>query len=215
MGITIPHVLMNDRPFFGWSTPEAPASLQDQGELAKFIDLLNSRNVRTYLEVGARYGGTFERVMECLPAGSIGVAIDFPGGSWGDQNSIEHLIAVLRRLRDRGYNVRAVFGPSSAPEVIKLVKRDRDHFDAILIDGDHSYAAIKRDYEIYGRMGTIVALHDIVAPEGFANRAGQVVEVPRLWNEIKAIRKHKEITSTGSVMGIGVIFNERDWRCPL
>jgi cephalosporin hydroxylase len=200
---------MNVRPHFGVSSPEHPACLQDAAEIEQFIALLVKRDVRSYLEIGARYGGTFERVMSALPKGSVGVAIDFPGADFGDERSAEDLVAVTRRLRLKGYDARCVFGPSTSPLVYQRARqRTGTPYDAILIDGDHSYEGAKADWHLYGPMGRLVAFHDIAAPEGFANRAGCPVEVARLWNEITTAWPHVQIVSPGSLMGIGVLFNE-------
>lgn len=195
---------------FGTSTPARPVALQDEDELARFVSVLLARGVRSYLEIGARYGGTFERVMRALPVGSIGVAVDFPGGDFGDERSPEDLIAAARRLRELGQRVRCLFGPSGAREIVQRVRWPDGllRFDAVLIDGDHSYLGARADWEIYGPMGRLVAFHDIAAPEGFANRHGCLVEVQRLWAELKPGRAHLEIVSPESPMGIGVLFNE-------
>jgi hypothetical protein len=79
-------------------------------------------------------------------------------------------------------------------------------YDAVLIDGDHAYEAVKRDFELYAPMARIVVLHDIAAPAHVASRTGCPVEVPRFWNEIKGSYAHTEIVTADSLMGIGVIF---------
>ncbi len=183
-----------NRPHFGTSTPDHPAALQDPAELDQFIAYLVSKNVRSYLEIGARYGGTFERVMMALPKGSVGVAIDFPGADFGDERSAEDLVATNRRLRQNAWEVyRLSHQPTRTP------------YDAILIDGDHSYKGVYEDWTMYGPCGRLVAFHDIAAPDGYANQAGCEVEVGRLWTELKPIFPHVEFITPNSNMGIGVI----------
>lgn len=179
--------------------------LQVEGELAVLLDLLREWRVRSYLEVGSRYGGSFEQVMMALPAGSRGLAVDFPGGHFGDIGSVPILLEALRRLRAAGRDVGAVFGPSTAAEVVERA-RAQAPYDAVFIDADHSYAAVKRDFELYAPMArTVVVLHDIAAPVGHTSRLGLPVEVPRFWREIKDGYVHIEIIEPNSAMGIGIL----------
>jgi predicted O-methyltransferase YrrM len=181
--------------------------LQHEDELESLIDLFQTAGVRSYLEIGARYGGSFERLMESLPKGSRGVAVDFPGGAFGDEESAPILCSALRRLKFKGYLVKSVFGPSQAPEVIDRVRRLAP-FDAVLLDADHSYESIKRDFEVYAPMSKLVIVHDVSAPESVRSKDGRPVEVPQFWQEIKTSYPHWEISRNESLMGIGVLY----WR---
>lgn len=181
--------------------------LQVEGELRSFVELLRSQNVRSYMEVGTRYGGTFETVMSALRLGAKGIALDFPGGAFGDSDSAAILMAALKRLTFHGCVVDSIFGPSGAPEVVARAALHAP-YDAILIDADHAYDAVKRDFELYAPMGKIIVLHDIAAPDGHTSRLGLPVEVPRFWREIKGGYRHIEFVAPGSVMGIGVLFRE-------
>lgn len=181
--------------------------LQIDEELSGLLDLLVANRVWSYLEVGTRYGGTFEQVMSVLPSSAKGVALDFPGGSFGDSGSAPILLAALDRLRRSGRDVDYVLGPSTAPEVVRRVAAHAP-YDAILIDADHAYAAVKRDFELYAPMGKMIIVHDIAAPPGHTSKLGLPVEVPKFWAEIKTQYRHHEIVAPGSDMGIGVIWRE-------
>ena len=58
---------------------------------------------------------------------------------------------------------------------------EKNFFDLVLIDGDHSYVGVKNDYEYTKNKAKIFVFHDIVnnAAEG----------VVKFWNELK---KNKE-----------------------
>ena len=187
------------------ATDDIAPPLQSATELARFLALLNMYDVKSYLEIGARYGGTFEAVMNRLPRGSRGVAIDFPGGEFGEDGSAGVLVNTIKRLRSRELDAHVIFGPSAAPEVVERAKR-AGPYDLIFIDGDHSYEAVKRDFELYSPIGRIIALHDIAADDDWTNKAGRKVEVGRFWREISKEYKTLEIVAPGAQMGIGVIF---------
>lgn len=174
---------------------------QDERELSSFIALLQREGVGRYLEVGARDGDTFYKVMMSLPEGSFGVAVDLPGGPWG-RNSRADLKAAVAALEGR--SGVAIFGDSTKPDIIKSVM-DYGPFDAALIDGDHRYEGVKADWENYP--ARIVAFHDI-AGDGVM-KGSMAVEVPRLWREIKAEYEHVEFISPGSRMGIGAAWLSR------
>ena len=168
---------------------------QQPRELSRFIDILKERGVKTYLEIGAKHGDTFREIIEAL--GAFGVAVDLPNGPWGG-NSRANLIKVCREVGGV-----AVFGDSSDPSIIREV-RAYGPFDAVLIDADHRYEAVKKDFEHYH--APITAFHDIDG-EGISLR-GMPIGVPKLWAEIKAQCEHEEIIdpSDDRRMGIGVLY---------
>lgn len=194
----------------GQSTPERRASLQDAGELERFIYLLQRERVRSYLEIGARYGGTFEAIMMALPEGSCGLAVDFPGGPFGRNESVPDMLAVIDRINKSGRQASCIFGPSAAPEVYERVIEEA-FFDAVLIDADHSYLAVSKDFRLYHPYARIIALHDIYG-DGETDRDENQIEVPRLWRQLKADYYYHdciEIASPGSKFGIGVMIKSK------
>lgn len=178
---------------------------QNEWELRSFIALLRKHGVRRYCEIGSREGDTFHEIMTSLPAGSVGLACDLPGGLWGKVTTrfkLERAVSDLVRL---GYPACTFFGDSTEPESVAFVK-EAGPFDAILLDGDHTYEGVSKDWRLYGGMAPIVAFHDIVG-DGQAEKVhGNPVEVPRLWAEVKASGARTiEFIAPGSKMGIGVV----------
>ncbi|MEJ0097272.1 MAG: class I SAM-dependent methyltransferase [Bauldia sp.] len=180
-----------------------PRSRQVRSEFSGFLQTLAELDVRSYLEVGAYRGGTFFRVMRSLPPGSFGVTVDDDSRS-ALRGRASPLAEVGARLGRLGYRIETVFGNSHEPATIAAA-RALGPFDAVLIDADHRYDAVKRDWEDYGPMGRrLVAFHDIA--EEHVTRSGRAVEVPRLWREIRASGAvTREFIAPGSKMGIGVV----------
>ena len=175
-------------------------------ELGRFIALLNTEGVGSYCEIGARHGDTFHEVMRRLGPGARGVACDLPGGLWGDRRTGEWLKRAVADLRDYGLQAECFFGNSQSAAMLKLVY-SRGPFDAILIDGDHTLEGVIADWTAYQDVARLVAFHDIVGHGQAEKRYGRPVEVPVLWESIKASgRRTVELVAPGSKMGIGVVW---------
>lgn len=175
---------------------------QNEFELRSFINYLQDCGVRKYLEIGARHGDSFHEIMLSLPEGSYGVAVDLPGALWGKKSSGDYLQNAAADLRSRGYLIDVIIGDSTAPKIVERV-RAMGRFDAALIDGDHTYKGVKKDWDNYHDICDIVALHDIVGEGQFEKVRNTPVEVPRFWKELKVPNKI-EFVDNGSLMGIGI-----------
>lgn len=190
-------------------------SSQSKFELDSLINLFKEKEVCSYLEIGARHGDTFVAVMESLPVGSMGVAVDLPGGLWGKSSSVKSLEKAIDHLKQKGYNVCMVLGDSKSPATIQKLLGYT--FDAILIDGDHTYDGVSADYHNLKCFvnSRIMCFHDIVGHDQKELVHGNLVEVPRLWEEIKEQNVYGDIyefVDQGSTMGIGVIVEYNgDW----
>lgn len=177
---------------------------QIEEELRGLIDLFIAEGVRSYAEIGAREGDTFHEVLTRVPR-CRGVAVDLPDGLWGKAGTRAKLEAAVRDLTARGIEASCLFGNSQTEATHRLI-RLRGPYDAILIDGDHTYEGVRADWENYGPGARLVAFHDIVGSGCRDRRRGAPVEVPRLWAEIKATHRTVEFIAAGSQMGIGVAF---------
>lgn len=181
------------------------AASQNEFELKSFINYLVENNVERYLEVGARHGDTFHEVMNHLPKGSYGLAMDLPGGLWGTTKSKEPLAKAVDDLNKNGYRCQYLYANSQSNETSYIVSK-MPMFDAIFIDGDHTLKGVTQDWNNYKDRAHIIAFHDIVGIGQAEKVSKNPVEVPILWEEIRKRYKTIEFIDEGSKMGIGICF---------
>jgi predicted O-methyltransferase YrrM len=180
-------------------------SAQNPHEMAMFLGFLLAKEVKSYVEIGVREGGTFHKVATSLPKGALVVAIDYPNGPWG-YNSQEKMEITIKHLLYLGYNAHLIIGDSTKQETLDKLKTIAHKFDAIFIDGDHRHDVVSSDYKMYGPLCDIVAFHDIVGNGCLDSSRKLQVEVPRLWQEIKQGKRNAELLAPNTKMGIGILF---------
>jgi hypothetical protein len=110
-----------------------------------------------------------------------------------------------------------ILGNSAAPGTVDELKKRLGGWpiDLLFIDGLHTYAGAKADYEIYGPLTKhLIAIHDIHTPKLWP---GDPVDVARLWTEILETNKTDTIITiqhhnprrpeefNGRPLGIGLI----------
>src|SRR5262245_32054439 len=185
-------------------------ALQYPTELAKFIKLLRSENVKSYLESGSKFGGSLWKVGISLPKGSRIVAVDLPHGDLSFKEGLPHLQACVNRLRkDYDHDAHLFVGDSTSPDIIAAVL-DLGPYDACLIDANHTEPYVRADWVNYGQLARIVAFHDIGwRAEGRVTKK-YPIDVPKVWAELKQQFRHIEIKldPTTRDNGFGVL-----WRC--
>src|SRR5678809_1806605 len=92
--------------------------LQDEAELTEFIELLKSEDVRSYLEIGAHYGGCLQRVGMALRPRAKLVAVNLQSDARPrppSYISLEKCIGDMRRL---GHEAHLVWGDSTDADVV-------------------------------------------------------------------------------------------------
>lgn len=146
-------------------------SWQYPNQFARYLDFIRGLGVRSYLEIGCKWGGAFVTAVEYLKRfGPIDYAVGVDAG--------ESLAGHWQFLpEDNSYFVRA---NSTAPDFLRWVTTM--HFDVVFIDGDHSYAGVRRDFLNLLPVGRVFVFHDI-AGSGLPG-------VVRFWIELKALYSH-------------------------
>jgi predicted O-methyltransferase YrrM len=182
-------------------------ALQHNAEIDRFVELVKRENVRSYLEIGSKFGGSLWRVGSVMPAGSKIVAVDMPHGTraWNDsRRSLEACVSHLNRI---GQRTTLLWGDSTDEKIVSSV-RALAPFDLVLIDGDHNLPFVTKDWENYGPLGRIVAFHDI-AWKRAPGASNYQIDVPKFWESIKGMYPHREeivLDPTGQDNGFGVLW---------
>ena len=180
--------------------------LQNMQELKEFASLLRQENVKSYLEIGCKFGGSLWFIGNCLPKGSRLVAVELPHGDTSFKESLPPLQECCEKLRQRGYDAHLIVGDSTNAQTIEQA-RALGPYDACFIDANHTLPYIHKDWQNYNKMARLVAFHDI----GFFRQMGmppgkKPIQVPIFWNRIKHDFRFLEIRHDKQDNGIGVLW---------
>lgn len=180
--------------------------LQVEAEIDAFADVIRSEGVRSYLEIGSKFGGSLRRIASVMPVGSRIVSIDMPNGTREWKNSKVALAGLMEELKADGYDTHLIWGSSQSLDVVEKVRR-LGPFDAIFVDADHRMPGVTADWKNYGDIGRIVAFHDI-AWRRPADWVGVRIDVQEFWDSIKGGYRHQEFKFCKSEKnnGIGVLW---------
>lgn len=139
---------------------EQPQIVKDNGgglliwqypnQFSKYLCLLNTLKVESYIEIGCRWGGTFVLTNEYLKRFNTinkSVAVDIIDSPVFNYCSINNETQFIK-------------SNSQSNEFKSYIQNN--WFDLIFIDGDHSYHGVKNDYEISKNSGKIFVFHDII-----------------------------------------------------
>ncbi len=170
---------------------ELERAAQKPEELALLIEWLSTRdNPRAVLEVGVYRGGTLWLWRRLWPHARI-VAVDNMSLERcpGCERRVAHRDCSNRRIADalggwpRG-RLLVVDSQAESTRDLVTVYLDRglagEGCDFLMIDGDHSSAGVRRDFELYSplvREGGAIVLHDVAGDHAWPG----VVE---LWREL-------------------------------
>jgi hypothetical protein len=122
---------------------------QYPNQFAKYILFAKKMNIKSYLEIGCRWGGTFAFTTEYL-AKTCGlnksVSIDIIDSPVKEYcKTIE--FCEFFRMDSRSFEFKKYI--------------NNKHFDMIFIDGFHSFEAVSNDYEVCKNSSNMFVFHDI------------------------------------------------------
>lgn len=126
---------------------------QYPNQFSKYLVRLSTMKIKSYLEIGARNGGTFVITTEYLSRFhpiKKAVAVDII-----DCPSLTHYKKTNPAVEFLKIN-------SGSPAFVRYMQA-QPPFDIVFIDGDHSEQACQRDFLTVKDKARIVVLHDIVS----------------------------------------------------
>ncbi len=168
-------------------------ALQNPWEVKQFLTRVVARRPRTIVEIGTSAGGLLFAIAQLAHPDATLISIDLPN----PRDSLELRAAVPRVLASLVQPTQKLvtFQESS---MIHDVKEDVRHIldgravDLLVIDGDHSYGAVRSDFDMYSPLvapGGLIAFHDVlVRPEN----SGRGLDVGIFWQEL--VGKHRTET---------------------
>lgn len=128
--------------------------------LAALVRLLKPKKI---LEIGTSSGrGTFTLAQNCSQGSEI-VTVD----------CADHRNEEIRKTPPDNIRIRFIQKPSDI--ALKQLLKKEEYFDLILIDGDHHYETVKKDWYYASKMADTIILHDAIQFNG----------VRRVINEIR------------------------------
>jgi cephalosporin hydroxylase len=179
-------------------------AIQQHTEIARLLQLLQQNPPKFVCEIGSASGGTLFMFAQVCHPDALLVSVDL-------DLSFERCLLHPRFAR-RQQKIVPIRGDSRAPQTIDRVRAVlRGHpLDLLFIDGDHSYAGVKADFENYRplvRPGGLVVFHDIV--RDFGSRYGTPTTsytggVPDFWQQIKSAHKTSEFIEDPQQDGYGI-----------
>jgi predicted O-methyltransferase YrrM len=182
------------------------APIQVKEEFIELLNILRNYNPKNILEIGTYKGGSLFCFCKALDENATIISIDLP--FWGMKKYIQYdnlILELFSNFKKGNQKLFFIRGNSNNLETVNKVKEilGANKLDFIFIDGDHSYEAVKKDFELYSQFigkGGVIAFHDILLKDGTSV----------FWNEIKNNKQkykytdYKEIIKDKNQQGLGI-----------
>lgn len=183
------------------------APRQNPSEIEALYQRVIKLKPKRVLEIGTSRGGSLYLWCQAADPDATLISVDMPGGAFGGSYPVCRE-PFYRAFACHDQKVELIRADSHDPVTLDAVRNalGGEPVDFLFIDGDHRYEGVKADYEMYGplvRPGGLIGFHDIVARPDQPD-----IEVPRYWEELKAMHPTEEIigpSGSGRIIGIGLI----------
>src|SRR4051794_31217464 len=172
---------------------------QVRSEIRGLLEVVATEQPERLLEIGTAGGGTLFLLALAAHRTATIVSVDLPHGEFG--GGYPHWkIPLYHGFVRRTQRLHLIRGDSHAPATLERTRKTLrgEPLDFLLIDGDHTYDGVRRDFEDYGplvRPGGMIAFHDIADPGELPPSGDQLLggEVPRFWGELRDRYETREL----------------------
>lgn len=180
--------------------------LQNPWEIGELMKRVREKQPRVIVEIGTAKGGTLFLFCQHAADDATIISLDLPFGrnGGGYPKWKEKLYAKFAKPGQTLHLMRANSHLDETRTRIEALLKGRK-IDVLMIDADHSYEGVKRDYDLYSPLlaaDGFIAMHDVIL-----NRFDPEIEVHRFWDELKATEKTEELVhdyGQGN-LGIGIV----------
>lgn len=167
------------RPYFSTNS----GLWQQPTEITDLIYFLQDKNIKTFLNIGTFNGETIDCITNLLPSLTTVISID----------------PIIHNIIHR--HEKCLYIQTTSAYFKNII------FDAVFIDGNHSYENSKEDFVNVGKFAKYCIFHDIKDKEiEWAYNGGCV----KFWKDIKDLYQTIEFLAEDKpceTMGIGVVIN--------
>jgi len=178
--------------------------LQKKNEIYSLLEILSQNELKNILEIGTANGGTLFLLCKIASKNANIISIDLPDGPFGGKMYPNWKIPFYETFASNSQKIHLLRKDSHQEQTkttCKEILKD-DLLDFLLIDGDHQYEGVKKDFEMYKplvREGGIIAFHDV--SNGPIENVGGV---GKFWKEIKEKYNGIEIVDNSNDEGYGI-----------
>ena len=180
--------------------------LQNPWEIGELMKRVRAKQPRVIVEIGTAKGGTLFLFCQHAADDATIISLDLPFGrnGGGYPKWKEKVYAKFAKPGQTLHLMRANSHLDETRTRIEALLKGRK-IDVLMIDADHSYEGVKRDYDLYSPLladDGFIAMHDVIL-----NRFDPEIEVHRFWDELKATEKTEELVHNYGQgnLGIGIV----------
>jgi len=181
--------------------------IQIKSEIEKLISVLNNQKPKAVMEIGTANGGTLFLLCQAAATSDAKIiSLDLLGGEFGGELFPSWKEPFYQNFSKKNQQLSLIRADSHDSKTFKKVKQilGTKKLDFLLIDGDHEYEGVKKDFLMYGKLVSpsgIIAFHDInPGPKE------EVGGVPTFWKEIAGKYPSFEIIDDGRSGSYGIGF---------